>query len=505
MKLFDLRALAIVEKFVFCARKWQNDPKTLQKMIGKFVQTGQTDLFRMRLDQMVNLKHELIILSKELDWKWIEGELAGYYSLEGRPAIPVRTMVGMLLLKQLYNQSDESVIDRWIENPYWQYFTGEEYFQHTAPFDPSDFVHFRKRVGEQGMEKVLSLTVRLHSGSAQEEEVMVDTTVQEKNITYPTDSKLAYKIIKYCWGYAEAEGIRLRQSYRHVVKDLRLKMHNATHPRRKKQAIKAMRKLKVIAGRLVRDIQRKMSEESLSYYGSSLELFQQVLMQGRTTTNKRYSLHEPDVWCIAKGKAHKKYEFGCKVSVTRTSKSGVIVGMKSFKGNPYDGDTLLDALDQVERVRKDAGGNRPVIATTDRGFRGRKMVGTTQILTPERGKKDQSVHEKRKQQQRFRKRAGIEPVIGHLKDDHRMRRNFLSRAMGDAVNCLLAGSAFNLKMRLNMIRALLWAFLRKLCALWTAQMTPLCRQSAETIVWLSLKGQYRHHQDRIWVGLGLGF
>lgn len=491
--------------FVFCARKWQNALKTLQKMIGKFVQTGQTDLFRMRLDQMVNLKHELIILSKELDWKWIEGELSGYYSLEGRPAIPVRTMVGMLLLKQLYNQSDESVIDRWIENPYWQYFTGEEYFQHSAPFDPSDFVHFRKRVGEQGMEKVLSLTVRLHSASAQEEEVMVDTTVQEKNITYPTDSKLAYKIIKYCWGYAEAEGIRLRQSYRHVVKDLRLKLHNGTHPRRKKQAIKAMRRLKVIAGRLVRDIERKMSEEALSYYGPSLALFQQVLMQDRTTANKRYSLHEPDVWCIAKGKAHKKYEFGCKVSVTRTSKSGVIVGMKSFKGNPYDGDTLYDALDQVERVRKDAGGSRPVIAATDRGYRGRKMIGTTQILTPQRGKKDQTVNEKRKQQQRFRKRAGIEPVIGHLKDDHRMRRNFLARAMGDAVNCLLAGSAFNLKMRLNMIRASLWAFLRKICALWTAQMRPLWRQSAESILSISLKGHNGQYQSRVWTGLEPGF
>lgn len=450
-------------------------------MIGKFTPTGQTDLFRMRLDQIVNLQHELIILSKELDWKWIEGELAGYYSEEGRPAIPVRTMVGMLLLKQLYNQSDESVIARWNENPYWQYFTGEEFFQHSAPFDPSDFVHFRKRVGEPGMEKVLSLTVRLHSGSESEPEVMVDTTVQEKNITFPTDNKLAYKIIKYCWDYAKVEGIELRQSYRFVVKDLRLKMHNPNHPRRKKLAIKAQRKLKVIAGRLVRDLKRKLSEEAMTYYGGSLDLFQQVLDQNRTTKNKRYSLHEPDVWCIAKGKAHKKYEFGSKVSVARTSKSGVIVGMKSFTGNPYDGDTLEDSLEQVERVRKDAGGNRPKIAVTDRGFRGRAEVGTTQIMIPGKGKKGQSAHEKRKQQQRFRKRAGIEPVIGHLKEDHRMRRNFLSRSLGDAVNCLLAGSAFNLKMRLNMIRASFWAFLRQLCYVWVAQVRPMSSKWTETM------------------------
>ena len=435
-------------------------------MIGKFLPSDQTDLFRMRLDQMVNMRHELIILSKELDWTWIESELSGYYAAEGRPAIPVRTMVGMLLLKQMFNQSDETVIYRWVENPYWQYFTGEEFFQHKAPFDPSDFVHFRKRVGENGMEKVLSMTIRLHYGSESEPEVMIDTTVQEKNITHPTDSKLAYKIIKYCWRYAEVLGIDLRQSYRFVVKDLRLKMHNASHPKRQKAARRAQRRLRGIAGRLVRDLWRKMDKEALAMYQESLELFQQVLAQDRSTKDKRYSLHEPDAWCIAKGKSHKKYEFGCKVSVARASDSGVIVGMKSFKGNPYDGDTLKDALDQVERIRVAAGGTRPERATADRGYKGRPQVGTTKILTPGKGTKTQTANEKKKQRERFRKRAGIEPVIGHLKSDHRMGRNFLARAWGDAVNCLLAGSAFNLKMRLNMIRASFYSFLRRIWFLW---------------------------------------
>jgi transposase, IS5 family len=441
----------------------------LQKMIGKYLPTDQTDLFRLRLDQMVNMQHELIVLSKEMDWKWIEGELSGYYAEEGRPAVPVRKMVGMLLLKQMYNESDESVVDRWVENPYWQYFTGEEFFQHKASFDPSDFVHFRKRVGESGMEKVLSLTVRLHIGSEVEPEVMIDSTVQEKNVTFPTDTKLAYKIIQYCWGYAKEEGIVLRQSYRFVIKDLRMKMHNSAHPRRKKMAIKAQRKLRVIAGRLVRDLRRKLQGEARSYYASSLDLFEQVLSQGRNTKEKRYSLHEPAVWCIAKGKVHKKYEFGCKVSVTRTSKSGVIVGMKSFTGNPYDGDTLDAALMQVERVRKDAGGDRPEIAVTDRGYRGRREVGTTEIMIPGKGKKNQTVQERRRQQKRFRQRAGIEPVIGHLKDHYRMRRNFLGGKVGDAVNCLLAGSAFNLKMRLNQIRASFWDLLRVIWYLWAVE------------------------------------
>jgi len=307
-------------------------------------------------------------------------------------------------------------------------------------------------------------------------------------------------------------------------------MHNASHPKRLKEARRAQRRLRGIAGRLVRDLWRKMDKEALAMYQESLELFQQVLAQDRTTKDKRYSLHEPDVWCIAKGKLRvirpvpfngqtdrtpvlvqselrdtslplghvasgyapsrrlvslapfgvwpisgtyrmprKKYEFGCKVSVARASDSGVIVGMKSFKGNPYDGDTLKDALDQVERIRVAAGGTRPERATADRGYKGRPQVGTTQILTPGKGTKTQTANEKKKQRERFRKRAGIEPVIGHLKSDHRMGRNFLARAWGDAVNCLLAGSAFNLKMRLNMIRASFYSFLRRIWSLWTQE------------------------------------
>jgi IS5 family transposase len=428
-------------------------------MKGSLPDERQGDLFRSRLDSILSLEHELCKLADELDWGWLDEELSVYYSAEGRPSIPVRTIAGMLLLKQMFNESDELVIRRWVENPYWQYFTGETYFQHKPPFDPTDLVYFRKRVGDQGMEKVLSLTVRLHFGSEVEQEILVDTTVQEKNITYPTDTKLALKIIDYCWSYAEAEGIQLRQSYRFVLKDLRLKCFNANHPRRRKAARKAQRKIKTIAGRLVRDVRRKMSAEALDYYGVSLSLFSQVLAQKRGDKNKRYSLHEPAVWCIAKGKVAKKYEFGCKVSVVRGAHSGVIVGMKSFPGNPYDGHTLEASLDQVERIRKDAGGDRPSIAVGDRGYRGPKMVGTTQICIPGRGRKDQTYYEKQKQRKRFRRRAGIEPVIGHLKHDHRMLRNYLHGELGDAINCLLAGAAFNLKMRLNQIRALIWQVL----------------------------------------------
>ena len=421
-------------------------------MKGSLPNEDQTDLFRNRLTSIISLDHELCRLAEEIDWQWIDAELDGYYAREGRPSIPVRTMVGMLLLKRMYDQSDESVLARWIENPYWQFFTGETYFQHRPPFDPTDFVYFRKRVGEAGMEKILSLTVRLHCGSEVEEEVLVDTTVQEKNVTYPTDTKLALKIINYCWTYGEQENLTWRQSYRFVVKRLRLATYNGSHPRRRRAARRAQRKLRIIAGRLVRDLRRKLSPEALAYYADTLNLFEQVLAQRRGTKNKRYSLHEPAVWCIAKGKAHKKYEFGCKVSVARTALSGIIVGMKSFIGNPYDGDTLAPALDQVERVRQGAGGDRPCTAVVDRGYRGRKHLRGTDVLIPGRGTKEQTYYEKQQQRKRFRRRAGIEPVIGHLKDDHRMRRNFLSGELGDAVNCLLAGAAFNMVKRLNQLK-----------------------------------------------------
>ncbi|VAW87381.1 Bll1957 protein [hydrothermal vent metagenome] len=422
-------------------------------MKGKHLHTGQSELYRSRLDSLLDSGHELFIMSLEVDWDWIDQELSEHYSDTGRPSVPTRTMVGMMLLKHLYNESDESVLRRWVENPYWQYFTGEEFFQHKHPFDPTDFVYFRKRVGELGMEKVLALSVKLHPGSEQERELLFDTTVQEKDITYPTDDKLAMRVIEYCWKYSVWEEISQRQSYVRVLKKQRLALHNGSHPRRRKKAAKARRKIKTIAGRLVRELQRKMNQEQLSHYGETLEMFTQVLAQKRTDKDKRYSLHEPAVSCIAKGKAHKKFEFGSKVSIACTALSKVIMGIKCFEGSPYDGHTLAPSLEQVDRVRADLGGTRPKIATCDRGYRGPKEIEGTQVKIPSRGSGDQTAYQKRKERERFRRRAGIEPIIGHLKADHRMGRNFLDGEIGNVVNALLAGAAFNFKKRLNMIRA----------------------------------------------------
>lgn len=334
-------------------------------------------------------------------------------------------MVGMLLLKQVYSESDESVIEKWVENPYWQYFTGEEYFQHKPPFDPSDFVHFRKRVGEEGMEKVLGLTVKMHKGSESEHQVQIDTTVQEKNITFPTDLKLLCRIMDYDRKIAQEEGIKLRQSYTRKEKKYIKQTHNGNLPSRREKAKKARKKLKNICGRLLRDLERKMPEERMEVYEEYFEMYWYVWNQERGDTNRIYSLHEPQVYCISKGKSHKKYKYGCKVAVVRNSKSGVITGMKSFTENVYDGHALQPALEQCERIRKAIGGQRPKEAVVDRGCKGEKEIQGTRISIPGKAKKDQTNYEKNKLRKKFRARAGIEPVIGHLKHDPRMLRNYL--------------------------------------------------------------------------------
>ena len=421
-------------------------------MLGKTTHTAQLDMFRPQLKQLLAPSHELVQLADEVDWAWIEEGLKDNYAEVGRPSVPIRCIVGMLLLKHMFNESDESVLDRWVENPYWQYFTGEQFFQHEKPFDASDFPKFRHRIGEQGMEKILSLSIKLHPGAEKEAEVQIDPTVQEKNITFPTDTKLYKKIIEKCRKIAKVEGIILRQSYRRKLKELMLAQRNSQHPKRRKQARAAQRKIRTIAGRLVRELERKLPKAIHRWYQEQLALFKQVLAQQRHDKNKIYSLHAPEVCCIAKGKEHKPYEFGSKVAVVRGARSGVITGMRNFNTNLYDGHTLEPALAQSERVRVMAGGNRPKQAVVDRGGKGKKQINGTEICIPSAPTKQATAYQKRKARQRFRQRAGIEPVISHLKYDHRMIRNFLKGMLGDAINALLAACAFNVKKRYNQIR-----------------------------------------------------
>ncbi|QQS51028.1 MAG: IS5 family transposase [Bacteroidota bacterium] len=274
-------------------------------MVAKTERHPQLSIFRTPLKQFINLDHEICVLADRIDWESVTNDFKGYYTEFGRPSVPLRRMIGLVLLKYIYNLSDENIVDRWVENPYWQYFTGETNFQTDKPFDPSEFVHFRKRIGEKGAERLLKLSIDIFGKEAKEKEVLIDTTVQEKNITFPTDTKLHKKIIDKCNTIAKTADIPLRQTYKRTVKQLMIDQRFRTHPKRKKKAMAAARKIKTIAGRLVRDLQRKMTDDQLNFYGPRLELFQQILQQQRDTKNKIYSIHEPHVKMHSKRKGSK--------------------------------------------------------------------------------------------------------------------------------------------------------------------------------------------------------
>ena len=294
-------------------------------------------------------------------------------------------------------------------------------------------------------------TVMLHKGAEKEKEVQVDSTAQEKNITFPTDAKLRKKVIDNCNKIAKKEGVRQRQSYKRVSKKLLRASYFGHHPERRKKAVAARKKLATIAGRLIRELERKLPEGKLQGYRKELEPYKKAIAQKKGDRDKIYSLHEPQVGCIAKGKSHKKYEFGSKVVLVRGAKTGVITAASNFQGNPHDSKTLGDTLEQSLRIRAMASGKSPETAVTDRGFRGKKKVGDTQVAIPDTNAKGKTDYQKRKARKRFRARAAIEPVIGHIKHDHRMIRNFLKGCIGDENNPLLAAIGFNLKKRYNQI------------------------------------------------------
>jgi len=410
-------------------------------MYPKAKNQKQTSFF-FSLQDTLNPSHPLFILANQIQWDIFEESFKDLYCQDnGRPAKPIRLMVGLLILKHIRNLSDEAVVEQWSENLYFQYFTGENSFVPGVPCEPSELVHFRKRIGESGIELILKESIRVNGEDALDKRVNVDTTVQEKNITFPTDAKLHKKIIEKCKEIARKEGIELRQSYSRTIKKLSQEQRFRHHPKNKHKAVKADRKMKTIAGRLVRELERKLP--ATNQYQKKLRLFFQVLMQQRNSKKKIYSLHEPHVVCICKGKEHKKYEFGNKVSIAKTD-SGVIVGALSFR-DEYDGHTLAPSLEQVKRLV----GQMPQQVKVDRGYKGNKRIGETQVLIPGTESKSSSYYHRKKLRDSHKKRAGIEAVIGHLKSEHRLSRNFYKGIVGDNINVMLAAAAFNFKRMMN--------------------------------------------------------
>lgn len=406
-------------------------------------QSQQQLSFYSTFEEQLSHQHPLFILSQRIDWDVFEKAFSKHYSPDfGAPAKPIRLMVGLLILKHLRNLSDESVVEQWAENAYYQYFCGQQVFCAKQPCVPTELVEFRKRIGEEGIELIFKESIRVNGKDGQEKNATTDTTVQEKNITYPTDSKLHKKIIKKCVSLAEKEKIELRQTYVRVIKKLSLDQRFRNHPKNKSKANKADRKIKTIAGRLVRELDRKLSAEHP--FRLELKLFEKVLAQQKKDKQKVYSLHEPHVQCMSKGKEHKKYEFGSKVSIMTTKNSGVIIGALNIEKNDYDGHTLQPAIEQQQRLT----GIQLKDNFVDRGYKGVKEVLGTNIIIPKYHPKD-TAYRKQQLRKAFRRRAAIEPKIGHLKQNYRLSRNYYKGIFGDNINVMLAAAAMNFKRMMN--------------------------------------------------------
>jgi len=407
------------------------------------------ELFQAHFDQLLNPKHPLVRLADKIDWPRFETAFADCYCEEiGAPGKAIRLMVGLHYLKYTFNESDESVLDRWVENPYWQYFCGYTHMQHEVPIDPSSMSRWRKRVGAERLELLLKETIELAVREKQLpkrdlQQVTIDTTVQEKNITYPTDSKLLYTALCKLVQAARRHGIPLRQSYLRVGKRAAVKVGRYAHAKQFKRMQRSLRKLRTYVGRLIRDIRRKAGAIS-DDLAPVLELAERIRSQQPRDSKKLYSWHEPEVQCISKGKARQRYEFGQKVALATTNRSNWIVAARLLENNPYDGHTLAATLETAESVT----GVSVTDAYVDKGYRGHGCDRATRVHLAGTSSRNIS----RGERKRRRRRSAIEPKIGHLKSDHRMGRCFLARLCGDAINAVLAAAGANLRKLLGLFR-----------------------------------------------------
>lgn len=406
----------------------------------------------MRLDLALDMDHELVRLAQTINWDAITTEFRPMYCPDnGRPAVATRLMAGLQLLKHTFHLSDEQVVTRWTENPYWQFFCGEEFFRHKLPVHPTQMTRWRQRIGEKGVEKLLQLTIE--AGKATRtiteqsfDKVIVDTTVQPKAVQHPTDARLYRKVHAAMLRIAEQEGLDLRQSYRKLMERAFRKHGGHAKAKQFKRARKVLRSLKTMAGRVVRDVERKLSDVAYQAHKGTMILSELILAQKRTTKGKVYSLHAPEVECIAKGKAHRPYEFGVKVSLAVTHREGFVVGIQACPDNPYDGHTLEGQLDQVERLT----GKIPAMTFVDRGYKGHGVPQErSRVLISGTRKLGYTL------KRHLRRRSAVEPEIGHMKADGLLGRNFLKGMQGDAINAILCGVGHNMRKILARLRALL--------------------------------------------------
>jgi len=435
------------------------------------------DLFKARLDQIINMKHELVVLADKIDWAWLDEQLAECFSAEGRPAEPVRFMIGMFILKHTYALADEVVWDRWVESPYFQYFTGEEFFQHELPHERSGMSHWRNRIGET-LDLLLAESLRIahDTGALKKSDlarVIVDTTVQPKNITFPTDAKLLLVAIQQLGKLAKADGVELRQSYARVAKTAAMMAGRYAHAKQFKRMNGRIKFLRTRLGRVIRDIERKIEgDEALgAVFAVALIKARQIRGQKQRQRGwKLYSWHAPETECIAKGKAHKPYEFGVKVSLTTTNKrckgGQFILHAKALPGNPYDGHTLREVLEETQALT----GREIERVYVDKGYIGHNAPKPMRVF---RSGQKRGVHGQIKKE--LRRRAAIEPVIGHCKNDGHLDRNYLKGRNGDRINAVMSAVGYNFRLILKWLKALLG---KTITAIWPAMMLSFTLRAA---------------------------
>jgi transposase, IS5 family len=451
------------------------------------------DFFRARLEQMIDLKHPLTVLGNRIPWGQIEVALApafvrkdregkaiagddlfgttleiagGGKSNAGRPRLSIRLMASLLYLKHAYNLSDEDVVERWAENVVWQYFSGQTYYEPKLPCDATQVGRFRTAIGEAGVEELLKATIDTAVTTkavrpAEFERIIVDSTVQEKAIAHPVDSRLLEMARAKVVQAAKFAGITLKQTFVKEGKELRRKAGGYAHAKQFRRLRRTVKRQRTILGIVLREIQRKLptatteSPTTLTRLTTLMERAERIRTQQPKDKHKLYALHAPEVECIGKGKARKPYEFGVKASIAVTHKSGLMVGARTFPGNPYDGHVLNEQLEQTTILLEDTG-KAPQQVIVDLGYRGvDKDNPDVEII--HRGK-----YKSLTQQQRrwLKRRQAVEPAIGHLKSDNRMDRCWLQGQLGDALHAVLCAAGYNLRWLLRaMVRLGLKALL----------------------------------------------
>ena len=434
--------------------------------MGKPRDERQKDLLRPALDEIIDLSHPLARLAREIDWGFLDGRFRSVCRAgPGQPPLPTRLVAGLLILKHLHDLSDEVLCARWLENPYYQFFCGEESFQHRLPFERSSLTRWRQRLGEAQLTALLqeSLSIAHKSGALATkdlEHVAVDTTVQPKNVTFPTDARLMHKAIVMLGREARKHDVPLRQSYVRVAKRAALMAGRYAHAKQFKRHNRELRFLRNRLGRLVRDIQRKIEDdkELKEVFAIVLSRADQIRHQRQRQRGwKLYSLHAPEVECIGKGKARAPYEFGCKVSVatsvTKPKGGQFVLHAEALHGNPYDGHTLGPVVAEMQKLT----GVEARRIHVDKGYRGHNYPHKFRVWTS--GQVRRVTKAIRRE---MRRRAAVEPVIGHLKAEHRMERNYLKGREGDRANAVLAAAGYNFSLLLRWFEALLRALIQVL-------------------------------------------